>query len=215
MLAGILALLTVAIGGGVGLYLASNRPISTSKLMSLSAVPNRAAPNFTLINQYGKTLSLSSFRGKPLAIYFMDPRCQDVCPIVAQELVDADRYLGAEAAKVELVGIDVNPNYTARRWLDSFDSEHGLNHLSNWQFFTGSLAQLRSVWQKYSISVQTDPRTGDVLHTTVIYFVGSHGHERALAGPWVHEHKNGTGYLASGLIRQWGRGIATQLAALL
>src|SRR3954447_1655178 len=41
------------------------------------------APDFTLTNQLGQQESLSSFRGKPVAMTFIYTNCADVCPLIA------------------------------------------------------------------------------------------------------------------------------------
>lgn len=214
LLVALSATLAGTIGIAVGVYAATRQHTSTARLMSLSPVPHQMAPDFSLVDQNGRRLSLSSFRGKAVALYFMDPRCTDVCPLVAQEFIDADRYLGPAAAHVALVGVDVNPGFTAVHWLRAFDSAHGLDRLSNWHFFTGSLSQLRKVWGKYSISVQLDPKTGDITHTTVIDFIGRDGREMAMATPYAYTHHNGTAYLPGGQMTRWGHGIAKQLRVL-
>ena len=144
----------------------------------------------------------------------MDPRCRDVCPIVAREFVTADRALGAAATQVEMVGIDVNPHYLGRRWLRAFDAEHGLSALPNWHFVTGTLAQLRRVWQAYNITVQVNPKTKDISHTTVIDFIGPSGRLHAVAAPYARA-RHGQAYLPAGLLGRWGSRIAGQLRRLL
>jgi peroxiredoxin len=46
--------------------------------MGLSPVPARPAPGFTLTDQDGRTMSLSSFRGRAVVLEFMDPHCTDI-----------------------------------------------------------------------------------------------------------------------------------------
>jgi len=65
-----------------------------ANMMALSPVPSRPAPGFTLVDQNGKRISLSSFRGRAVVIEFTDPHCTDVCPIISQEMVDATAIWG-------------------------------------------------------------------------------------------------------------------------
>ncbi|MDA8295733.1 MAG: SCO family protein [Actinomycetota bacterium] len=214
----LMAALFVFAGGASaagGVYLATRQPgESISQLMGLSSVPNRPAPGFSLHDQFGKTVSLASFRGKAVALYFMDPRCIDVCPLVAHEFIEADRQLGPLARHVALVGVDVNPNVRSRASLLSFDREQGLNRLHNWYYVTGSLAALQRVWAAYSITVQVRPSTLNVVHTAVIDFIAPNGRERAMAAPGCRYRKNGTGYLPGDELAQWATGIASELRRL-
>lgn len=206
--------LMAGVGVGVGTITGGRKKPTTAQLMGLSKVPNRAAPGFTLTDQAGRAVSLASLRGKVVALYFMDPRCTDVCPLVAQEFIEADHHLGAAARHVDFVGVDVNPHYTARKWLDRFDAEHGLDHLSNWYYLTGSLHRLEKVWSEYNVAVSVT-HSGDVQHTTIIDFIAANGHERALAVPFAYTRHNGTGWLPHGEISQWGSGIAAELRRLI
>lgn len=203
-----------ALGGAGGAYLATRHSVSDSQLMQLSSLPGRPAPSFTLLDQNHQTRSLASFRRKAVVLYFMDPMCTDVCPLVAQEFVDARRDLGSKASHVVFVGVNVNPAHTAIRWLRQFDAEHGLNRMQGWYYFTGSVPALRTVWKKYDISVQMQ-KNGNVLHTTVIYFIGPNGRERDVAMPQDYLRPNGTGYLPAGQLSQWGQGIARYASASL
>src|SRR5215831_16065224 len=49
--------------------------LPTINLMGLSPVPGKAAPGFRLTDQDGRTLPLSSLRGKVVVLEFMDPHC--------------------------------------------------------------------------------------------------------------------------------------------
>lgn len=204
----------IAAGGGVAIGRSqAQQPVLTSWQRSLSQVPPHAAPGFALTDQRGDPVSLAALHGKAVALYFMDPRCTDICPIVAQEFIDADHDLGTAASQVALVGIDVNPGATARHWLTTFDDEHGLDQLPNWYFLSGGLDQLKSVWNAYNINVQLT-KAGDVEHTTVIEFIDPDGQLRSLSAPNA-DYRNGVGYLPAAGLGQWGNGIAGQLRQLL
>ena len=84
-------------------------PTSTANLMGLSPVPHSRAANFTLQDQHGKTMSLSSLQGKTVVLEFMDPHCVDICPIVSQEFVDAYHDLGTHSSGVVFAAVNVNP----------------------------------------------------------------------------------------------------------
>src|SRR5438067_7576492 len=42
---------------------------------------HRPAPNFMLSDQFGRPVSLSSYRGKVVILSFDDSRCTTVCPL--------------------------------------------------------------------------------------------------------------------------------------
>ena len=73
-------------------------------------MPERPAPNFTLTDQSGESVRLSEFHGKSVVLTFMDSRCTEVCPLIAQEFIDAEKDLGRRARSMVFVGVNVNPH---------------------------------------------------------------------------------------------------------
>lgn len=173
-------------------------------LTHLNALPSTPAPGFTLTDQRGQRVSLADLRGHVVVLEPMDPKCVDVCPLVAQEFVYAARALGASASRVTFVGINVNQFHARTADVLAFSREHQLDQLPNWHFLTGATAQLRQAWHEYAIAVQPS-RTGDVLHSALMYFIDPQGRERWLAFPSANP----------GLIAQWGQAIAAVAKHLL
>ena len=97
-----------------------------------------AAPNFTLIDQFGRAVSLSSFRGKVVILAFNDPQCTTICPLTTTAMVKAKRLLGPAGAQVELLGVGANPAVTETRWVRAYSQAHGMMHA--WHFLNGPLA---------------------------------------------------------------------------
>ena len=105
---------------------------------SLSTV----APGFTLTDQFGQPVSLSSYRGKVVILAFNDSECTTVCPLTTVAMVDAKAMLGAAASQVQLVGIEANPKATSIDDVLSYSQVHGM--LYQWRYLTGSLSQLQT-----------------------------------------------------------------------
>ncbi|HZD87224.1 MAG TPA: SCO family protein [Gaiellaceae bacterium] len=172
--------------------------------LGLTQLGGKPAPGFTLTDQRGRSVSLAAFRGKVVVLEFMDPHCTDVCPIVSQEYVEAAHLLGRKLSQVAFVGVNVNQFAESRAAVLRFSREHRLTTLPNWYFVTGSTAQLRRVWRDYSVTV-TPTKTGDVKHSSVMYFIGRRGRLRYLAFPDDNKAK----------IRTWAHGITTVARSLL
>lgn len=153
-------------------------------LMGLTALdhPVKPAPDFTLTDQNGKKVSLSSLRGKVVVLDFMDPVCTDICPIVSAELVQANHLLGSDSKNVEFLAVNVNQYHESQAAVMKFSQEHGLSKLPNWHFLTGSTAELKTVWKAYGISVVPNP-TGDVEHSSFMFFIDKQGNEAYVANP--------------------------------
>jgi cytochrome oxidase Cu insertion factor (SCO1/SenC/PrrC family) len=188
--------------------------LPTINLMGLSPVPARAAPGFRLTDQNGRTLALSSLRGKVVVLNFMDPHCTDICPLVSQEFVDAQRDLGKAAGQVIFAAVNVNQYFNRVSDVAAFSNEHQLSSIPSWHFFTGPLNSLQATWRDYDVAVAAPNPKADIVHTSVMYFIGPDGRERYIALPVDDHNTSGTAYLPPGQIAAWGRGVAQVAGSL-
>lgn len=189
-------------------------PTDVANLMGLSPVPTKDAPDFILADQHGHPLSLAALKGHTVILTFMDPHCVDICPIVSQEFLTAYRGLGAAAADAVFVAVNVNRDYATVADVASFSTAHGLSTIPTWHFVTGSPSALQRVWAAYNITVAEKSAGADIVHTDIIYFIDSSGHERFVASPQVDYTSDGTAYLPTDELQSWGRGIALVAGAL-
>lgn len=65
--------------------------------------------DFTLTAHTGERVRLSDWRGRWVALYFGYTFCPDVCPTTLAQLAQARRQLGAEAEKVQVIMVTVDP----------------------------------------------------------------------------------------------------------
>ena len=191
----------------------ADKPVAATnaELMGLEKLSAAHAPGFTLTDQNGHRISLSQLdRNHAVVLSFMDDRCTDICPLVAQEIADAYRNLGPRAADVEFVAVNVNAAHNGGHWLRSFIATHGpeLASVPTFHYVTGTPAALRTVWSDYHITVKVDPNTGNVYHSEGMYFIAPGGTSRYEATPFANLRKDGTGWLPTATITQWGQGIA-------
>lgn len=136
------------------------------------------APDFTLTDQFGHSVKLSSLRGHEVVLAFIDSQCISLCPLTAQIMYDAKTRLSAtDASKVELVAINANPAATSRAAVLAWSYEHGM--LNRWLFLTGPAQQLQSIYRLYKVYDQVNSQ-GSVVHDPVTYIIDAQGHERLL-----------------------------------
>ena len=86
--------------------------------------------------------------------------------------------LGPVARHVELVAVVINPIYRSSSYLVAFDRQEGLQHLANWDFLTGSAAQLRSIWESFGILVQYSTGGAMLAHSDLAYVIDPKGRAR-------------------------------------
>jgi cytochrome oxidase Cu insertion factor (SCO1/SenC/PrrC family)/thiol-disulfide isomerase/thioredoxin len=132
---------------------------------------DRPAHDFTLTNQFGRSVSLRSFRGKVVILGFNDSECTTMCPLTTTAMLDAKAMLGSAGSKVQLLGVDANPKATSLEDVLSYSQVHGM--LNSWDFLTGSLPQLKKVWHEYSIGVEISHKLVD--HDPAIFVISPRG----------------------------------------
>jgi cytochrome oxidase Cu insertion factor (SCO1/SenC/PrrC family) len=159
------------------------------------------APRFTLTDQFGKRVSLSSFRGKVVVLSFNDPECTTICPLTTTALLHAKELLGPASSRVELLGVGANPEATQVKWVRAYSQAHGMMH--KWRFLTGSLPELKRVWRAYHVEAAVINDTID--HTPATYVIDASGRfSRLYLTPMAYSS-----------VHQLGYEIAQSLAALL
>jgi cytochrome oxidase Cu insertion factor (SCO1/SenC/PrrC family)/cytochrome c biogenesis protein CcdA len=177
------------------------------RLMSLDPLDAQStfrAPGFTLTDQRGKPLSLSSLRGKSVVLVFFDNHCHELCPLFSEDVRAAAADLGPLARRVAFVAVNVNPFYPQVRYDIAFNRRVGLDKVRDWYFLTGPLPALDAVWRAYGAQPTVGPDKS-VTHTSIIEFIDPQGKVRALGnyGP------------SSADSTRWGYGLAMMAEDLL
>ncbi|MGP8059855.1 MAG: SCO family protein [Acidimicrobiales bacterium] len=178
------AAVVLVLVGAAPMVLAATNPNADPILTeALDGTPNQTdspAPPFRLTDQHGRPVSLESLKGHAVALTFLDPVCTTDCPLIAQNFRLADRMLGADASRVDMVAIVANPVYRAPAFTQAFDRQEGLTGVSNWLYLTGSLSALQHAWAAYGITTQVLPGGSMVAHPDIAFIIDPDGHERAI-----------------------------------
>ncbi len=178
------AVAVVVLSAALAAYL---RPSSAGLTSSLPAeytgteIEARPAPEFRLTDARGQQWGPGDFRGRTLVMTFLDPRCRDVCPLIALELQKVVSGLGERAGEAAFLGVNTNPAATRPEDFDFFSASFGLDRLPNWHFVTGPPDDLEQVWRDYGIaSVSLSAET--LQHTSGVFIVDPAGSLRLYAG---------------------------------
>ena len=167
------AVLASAVAAGCG-AVASAQPA-----FSGTPVPGTpAAPDFTLVDQSGSAVALSSQRGHPVLVTFLYTNCPDVCPLIAQNLNTALRDLGPDGAGVRVLAVSVDPAGDTPANVRKFVQRHRL--VESFRYLTGRRSDLQRVWAAYRIGVENSPQSSFTTHSAATYLIDGAGHERVL-----------------------------------
>lgn len=147
------------------------------------AAARRRAPNFQLVDQSGRRVSLAAYRGRPVIVTFIDPLCRNFCPLEAKQLNELVRSLPARS-RPAIVAVSVNVYGDARANLLQDVAKWRL--VPQWRWAVGSGRQLASVWRRYQVGVLMTTkriagvRVHEISHTEAAYVIDRRGFERAL-----------------------------------
>jgi cytochrome oxidase Cu insertion factor (SCO1/SenC/PrrC family) len=155
--------------GGGGTAAMKNPVLDTG-----SSLNGQLAPDFRLVNQFGQRMSLSQFRGKVVILAFVDSECTNVCPLTTVSMAGAKQLLGRAADRVQLLGVDANPDALSVAATLAYSRAHQM--VNQWDFLTGTHAQVHAVWQAFHIAVQID--RGQIDHTPALFVIDPQGRER-------------------------------------
>jgi cytochrome oxidase Cu insertion factor (SCO1/SenC/PrrC family) len=139
-------------------------------VMQAHSVP---APDFTLRDQRGATVSLAELRGSVIALTFLDTQCLNLCPLQASLLGRVQADLGS-GASFTVVVVSVKPEADTPSSIATFATAHGL--VGHFYWLNGPQPQLSSVWNSYGVAVEV--ADGDLAHSSVIYLIDRSGYER-------------------------------------
>ena len=131
------------------------------------------APGFTLTDQFGRRVSLHSFRGRVVILAFTDSECTTLCPLTTTAMLDAKAMLGRAGSQVQLLGVDANPAATSIEDVWSYSEVHGMLH--SWRFLTGSFGALQQVWRRYKVEAAINH--GQITHSPYLFVIDPQGRE--------------------------------------
>lgn len=145
--------------------------------------PERPAPDFTLINQFGEQTSLEDLKGKVVALSFIYASCTTICPIITSKFIATADELGDQVGRdVTFVVVTVDPERDTVNRIREYSLKNGM--LERWQYLTGEPAVVERVWRGYNVYVnksKPDP-TGEytVDHTGIVYVIDKKGNLRLM-----------------------------------
>jgi protein SCO1/2 len=130
-----------------------------------------AAPAVSLVDQTGRTLSVESFRGRPLIVTFAFAHCATVCPQVVADVLSARRLLEGTPPVVLVITLDP--------WRDTPDRLRTI--AQSWQLgadayvVSGPPEDVERALNAWRVPRTRNQKTGDIVHPRIVYVVGPDG----------------------------------------
>ncbi len=139
----------------------------------------KEAPDFTLTDQDGKPLQLSSLRGKVVLMTFGFTHCPNICPTTLANMAAIYRGLQAEAQKkVQVVFVSVDPERDTPAVLKQYVPYFQAGFMGA----TGSADEIAKVAKDYGVFYEKQMTNSDVAadfytinHSPYIYLISPEG----------------------------------------
>lgn len=134
-----------------------------------------AVPDFTLLDQEGRAVSGSRFRGKQVVLNFIFTRCPiaTMCPAATERMAQLQKAAKEAGAKdFELVSISLDPEYDTPGVLKEYAQLRGLD-TANWSFLTGPDAAVRHLLAQLGVIREFEGAT--IKHTLATVLINPEG----------------------------------------
>ncbi|MGR4064416.1 MAG: SCO family protein [Vulcanimicrobiaceae bacterium] len=140
------------------------------------AIP-AAAREPQLIDQSGRTFTLTGLRGTPLVVTFVAARCKDACPLIDAETAAAVERARAQHVRVRFVTISLDPEHDSPATMRSLARTFGATE-PRWIVATGRVEDVHAVMRAFDVFTQPGSRGVAEAHTTFVYLVDARGRVR-------------------------------------
>lgn len=166
-------LAAVALLAGCGSHAVSASDPSGPGLQGLVLHPAKPAPALALRDYTGPRVTLSGLRGKAVLVTFVYTHCPDVCPLIVSSLAAAQRQLGAQARRLQILAVTVDPSRDTppaiRAFLGARDATGRMDYL------LGTRRQLEQTWKRWDVAVTVNANKLTNGHSAVIYGITATG----------------------------------------
>lgn len=131
-------------------------------------------PDVTLVDMNGARVSLSSalaYDG-PVFLQFIFTTCPTICPVMSGTLSSAQEKLGADAARVRIISVSIDPEQDTPERLREYARKFKAG--PQWMFLTGDLERIVAVQKSFDAY-----RGNKMRHEPLTFMRAAHGK------PWL------------------------------
>lgn len=147
--------------------------VTAARLVDRRARLDMPSPPLELVDQRGDLVSIDRFRGRNVLLTFAFGHCETVCPTVVRDVREAKRRLAVEGIESVMLVVTLDPwrdtPSRLRHLADHWDLDEGALVLS------GEVEAVERTLDAWKVSRARDMRTGDVVHTRLVYLLAPDG----------------------------------------
>jgi protein SCO1 len=131
-------------------------------------------PDVVLRDADGKTVALRPLTeaSQPVMLDFIYTSCTAICPLLSETFAQVERELGADAAKLRMISISVDPEYDTPKVLRAYAQTYHAG--PQWRFLTGNSKDIVEVQHAFDAY-----RANKMDHAAIVLLRASPGQ------PWI------------------------------
>lgn len=152
-----------------------NKPVSFANVDVTGA---NYGKQLSLTDQEGQRRTLDDYRGKVVALFFGFTHCPDVCPTALQEWKQVRQALGAEADKLQVIFVTLDPERDTAELLKSYVTAFDPGFVA----LRGSAEETATAAKEFKVFYQKNPgKTADSYtldHTAASFLIDQKGQLR-------------------------------------
>jgi protein SCO1/2 len=142
-------------------------------LQGLILRPRKPAAALALPNYTGGVVNLTNFRGRAVLVTFLYTHCPNWCPLIAANLAAAQRRLGAQARRVQIIAVSVDPARDTPAAIKTFLAARDAR--GRMDYLIGTRSQLTAVWKAWDVGVVVDSKRVTTGHSDIVYGITAGG----------------------------------------
>ena len=148
--------------------------------------------DFKLTDHNGKPRTLADFRGKAVVIFFGYTQCPDVCPTTLSDLAAALQKLGADASRVQVLFVTIDPERDTPELLSQYVPAFNPTFLGLYGDTAATAATAREFKVLYQKQPGSTPGSYSMDHSAGTFIFDPRGRLRLYVGngqgPDVYAH---------------------------
>jgi len=155
--------------------------------------PSEVPPNFTLVNQDGRKITLSQYRGKSVLLTFIYTRCPlpEYCPLATHNFAEIEKSLANTPglyAKTHLLSISFDSAHDTpqvlRDYARSYIDDQGGATFKHWEFATVPASEKQQVLSYFNVFLSEEG--GQITHSMSTAIVSPDGtlHKTYSSNDW-------------------------------
>lgn len=137
----------------------------------------KEAGSFVLFDQSGRRVTEKTFSGKPSLVFFGFTNCPDICPTTLIEISQSLRALGADADKLNVIFISIDPERDTSKVLSDYLKNFDRRIVG----LTGDASVVASVAGSVGATFRKVPSSGDnySMEHSVMHYMMDRNWQRA------------------------------------